>query len=63
MEGRQDLSQVEETAASDTSSDKKKEELATVGEIFLFVKTRKVKLCIAGAMICATISGLTLPGV
>jgi hypothetical protein len=43
-------------------ADKNPDPLATVGEIFSFAQTTKVKLCIAGGFMCACVSGAVFPG-
>lgn len=54
-------------SATTDASKKKQEEgekkpMVTVRELFSFARTRKSRLCIAGAFVFACISGVTFPG-
>ena len=54
-------------SSKDGSSDKnnkeaEKKKMVTIGELFSFARSRKSKLCIAGAFVFACISGASFPG-
>ena len=49
-------------SAGDAEKKPESDPLATVGEIFSFAQTTKVKLCIASGFMCACVSGAVFPG-
>jgi hypothetical protein len=49
-------------SAGDAEKNPGSDSLATVGEIFLFAQTTRVKLYIAGGFMCACVSGAVFPG-
>lgn len=48
--------------AGDAEKKPESDPLATVGEIFSFAQTIKVKVCIVSGFLCACVSGAVFPG-